>query len=313
MRIKTCSKPQGSAMGRLTGTTAVTILRADGSSSEEALSPLKPKVETHSADGHVEMPQKLPAVGRCIYCGGTQNLGREHIVPFALSGTSVLPAASCPDCAAITGKFEQEVLRGPMWAVRSLRKLRSRTQHADAPATERIEIVRKGVATTVDLPIDHCPLILHFPTFGPPRSLTGSVGTGIDITGVHSILFGPHPETVLRELGGEKISFGSGDYQYVAFAKMLAKIAYAMAVANGDVRYLEGPASVLSAILGERDDIGQWVGTTAGPTRNYPGLLHRISLVRNRDMGLLLAEVQLFADSETPAYIVVLGRLRPEL
>lgn len=298
-------------MGRLTSATAVTITRADGSSSSEALTPGTVEVEVHSAEAAADMQRTYAAVGRCIYCNATEQLGREHIVPFALGGSAVLPAASCQACATITGKFEQEVLRGPMWAVRSLRRLQSRTRHSDAPTTERVEVVRGGVRSYVDLPIEKCPLILHFPRFAPPRFLSGKFGTGIDISGIDSILFGPHPEQTLKELAGEQISFGGGDYKYVPFARMIAKIAYSMAVASGAAIHLDGPSPVLPSLLGESDDIGQWVGTAVGPSRKYPGLLHRIALDRNADQGLLLAEVQLFSDSDTPTYVVVLGPLKP--
>src|SRR5947209_7136061 len=50
-------------------------------------------------------------VGRCIYCGSTESLGREHIIPLALNGTAVLPKSTCDGCTRITGEFEQDVLR----------------------------------------------------------------------------------------------------------------------------------------------------------------------------------------------------------
>ena len=92
---------------------------------------------------------------------------------------------------------------------------------------------------------------------------------------------------------------------------MIAKIAYAMAVSNKEAEQLDGPALVLPAIRGQADDIGQWVGTLSDPIRKYPGLLHRMAIAQDKERGLLLGEVQLFADSETPSYGVVIGRLKP--
>jgi hypothetical protein len=43
------------------------------------------------------------------------------------------------------------------------------------------------------------------------------------------------------------------------------------------------------------------------PPQAHPGELHR--LILHQQQGLLIAEVQLFADSETPSYGVILGRL----
>ena len=60
---------------------------------------------------------RFPRVGKCIYCGSTDKLTDEHVLPLGLSGTAVLPDASCTERAKITGKVEQDVLRGPMQQV----------------------------------------------------------------------------------------------------------------------------------------------------------------------------------------------------
>jgi hypothetical protein len=43
-------------------------------------------------------------VGRCIYCpdDGSAGLGDEHIIPYSLNGTQILPQASCRKCEKIT-------------------------------------------------------------------------------------------------------------------------------------------------------------------------------------------------------------------
>ena len=83
-----------------------------------------------------------------------------------------------------------------------------------------------------------------------------------------------------------------------------------MAFAVGALHRLEGPSSVIPSILGKVDDIGRWVGTPTDPIRRYPGLLHRIFIREDRERRLLLAEVQLFSNSETPSYGVILGHLK---
>ena len=251
-----------------------------------------------------------PRVGYCIYCPATDDLRREHIIPFGLSGNAVLPAATCRKCAKITSGFETQVLRGPMRSVRVLRKLRSRSNHRGAPVTERLDIIRKGVRETVELRIDEYPILLHFPTFVPPGFLTGRGCPGIEITGAVSVSFGPSPQVVLARLGGQQIVLESQGDRPVAFARMIAKIGYAMAFAEGALSRVDGPCPVLPAILGEVDDIGRWVGTSTEPIRKYPGLLHRIAIREDRGRHLMVAEVQLFADSETPSYDVILGCLK---
>jgi hypothetical protein len=75
-------------------------------------------------------PKTCDPVGHCIYCGGTDRpsnlLSDEHIVSYAVNGNLVLPKSSCGECRLIIEQFEVRVLRGPMRAVRAIRKLRTR-------------------------------------------------------------------------------------------------------------------------------------------------------------------------------------------
>jgi hypothetical protein len=249
-------------------------------------------------------------IGRCIYCGASGNLQREHIVPLGLNGTAVLPKSTCADCAKITGHFEREVLRGPMWAARVYRQLKSRTKYANAPKTAKLRVKKNENEFEIELPLAEYPILLHFPIFSPPAFLSPSGYTkGINISGVATISFGPNPKTVLSKIGATAIS-AKGDYKPVAFARMIAKIAYSFAVAEGAINLIGGEPFVLPAILGQRDEIGMWVGTFTKPYKSFKGLLHHIALHEDKERGLLIAEVHLFADSQTPRYGVILGKLK---
>lgn len=268
--------------------------------------------ETRSIDGVKDLARaQYPPVGRCIYCGGADGpLTREHIVPYALctreGGTGVLPQAACTEHARVTGRVERTVLRGPMWPVRVLRQLKSRTRHEDAPRTQRLTVVRNGIEEEVDLPLAEYPVILHFYKFDPPAFLApGEYKSGIRLSGHWTISFGPKPDDVARKLGASSISISLTD-QPVAFARMIAKIAFAMAVAERLVEPADPRVGVLPSILGQEDQIGRWVGTFREPSTR-PGLLHGIGF--HQINGLLVSEVQLFADSQTPSYGVVLRRL----
>ena len=252
-----------------------------------------------------------PAVEHCIYCGATDRLETEHILPFGLSGTASLPKSSCRECATITGSFEQTVLRGPFWPIRVYRELKSRTKHRNSPSTLPISLVRNGTEQTVELKINEYPMLLHFPLFVPPAYLsqTPDYKAGITMTEVASVLFGPRPEDVAKALGATQLKL-SANYQPVAFARMIAKIAYAFAVAEGAAGDLEGESFVLPAILGKTDEIGRWVGTLTKPYETHREFLHRIEFHYEKERKLLFGEVQLFSDSQTPSYGVVLGKLK---
>jgi hypothetical protein len=65
---------------------------------------------------------------------------------------------------------------------------------------------------------------------------------------------------------------------------------------------------LISALLGKSDDIGRWVGTSQ-KQEVYQNLLHRLSSFEDKEKGLLIIEVQLFANSFTPIYEVIIGHL----
>ncbi len=247
-----------------------------------------------------------PPVGRCIYCSKTADLRKEHILAFGLSGTAILPKASCRDCAKITGRLEEMVLRGPMWPLRVFRDLKSRTKHKDAPKTLPLMAIRRGEESTVNLPIDEYPILIMFPIFAPPASLfPEGYQQGINISGHATVSFGLRPEEVAAKLGADQVRIEQ-EYHIAEFARVIAKIAYAFAFAEGAADTLESPSPVIPTILGHCEEIGRWVGTMA-PPQAHPGELHR--LILHQQQGLLIVEVQLFADSETPSYGVILGRL----
>jgi hypothetical protein len=91
---------------------------------------------------------------------------------------------------------------------------------------------------------------------------------------------------------------------------MIAKIGYAFAFAEGATTRPEGRAAVIPAILGESKDIGRWVRTLPEPFVAHPGILHRLVIHEDVKNRFLWVEVQLFADSQTPSYGVILGNLK---
>src|SRR5438876_10039435 len=99
-----------------------------GSTFQQVASPLSSEVLQGSLEGIGDLAKlSYPPVGHCIYCSGTDNLTREHIVPFGLHGNAVLPAASCASCRQLTSAFEFQVLRGSMRTVRVICNVRARS------------------------------------------------------------------------------------------------------------------------------------------------------------------------------------------
>lgn len=259
--------------------------------------------------------RRFPRVGKCIYCGSVEDLTDEHVLPLGLSGTAVLPDASCKECAKITGRFEQDVLRGPMQQVRVFRELKSRTKHRDAPKTKELQIATDdSEAQPIGVGFTEGPVVYTFPVFEVPAFvLPEGYAQGIRLKGFATCAFGKLPEEVMKEQHQAQSMSWSESHRYTSFARMLAKIGYANAFGRGLEMGVVDPfpqiPPIVSSILGTTDDIGMWVGTFPKPPEIHEGVLHRINLstLSGRE-DILVTEVQIFADSETPCYGVILGQ-----
>lgn len=233
-------------------------------------------------------------------------------MPYGLGGNLILPKSSCGVCADITSRFELSVLRGSFWPARILRDIQSRRKHNEAPKYYPLTIERKGGKENIEVSLDEYPIILPFPLFSVPGYLKPEgYEKGIKLEGIALVSFGPRPEHVLKKLAAERISVQPRGDKPADFARMIAKIAFSMAVAVGALAEIKNHHSpVLPAILGKANDIGRWVGTITDPISRHEGHLHGVLIHRDEQKGLLLGDVQLFSDSQTPRYGVILGELK---
>jgi hypothetical protein len=188
-----------------------------------------------------------------------------------------------------------------MWPVRALLRLKSRTRHGGAPPTQKFLVTRGGTQEEVELPLADAPMLLAFLLFEPPAHLgAGAYASGITMNGVVIISFGPNPEAVAKRLGASQISITNDRYRPAEFARMIGKIAYAWAVAEGKVGLGGAPPHIVAPILGLEERIGLWVGNIDREPKKHPGLLHRLAIKEGGAPGLVTVEVQLFANSDTP-------------
>lgn len=253
-------------------------------------------------------PERFAEVGVCIYCGVTARLEDEHIIPFGLGGNAVLPAASCRACASITSRFEFDVLRGPMRPVRIALGVQSRRKHAGAPTQLPLRVRRGEQWETISLPYQDYPLVLEFFVFGVPGCIDPSYGGGVRVRGHHTFSFGVRPEVVRANLGADEIS-APRRYAPTSFARMTAKIGYAMAVARGAIDPSQGRPEVVDSIVGQVDEIGRSVGTLAEPRVLRQDVLHVVTIQVDERTRRLFARVQYLATVGSPVYGVYLGAL----
>ncbi len=247
-------------------------------------------------------PQFKPA-NRCIYCGDrNEPLSREHIIPYGLNGNFTLKNASCDNCANITKRFEEEYLRGPIWAVRSLLKFTSRR-----PAPETIPL-NVGSTQVLIPPYDY-PAVLILPALDTP-GIMQNLQPGCEIRCNYWTRVFQVDAAKLRKYG--VLEAWSTPTYLPNLARNLAKIAHAYAAAELGVDGFE--PFLLDIILNGSEKPWFLVGGYLDiPPAAEKGSLHSVELLSYtvEDMpDLLVAEIRLFAEYGAPVFRVVVGSRR---
>lgn len=260
-------------------------------------------------------PRVYDPVGICIYCGSTEKLENEHIIPYGLQGNWILPKSSCRKCSNITKSFEGRLLRGVFLPARAAEGFQTR-RPKERPKFYPIKVSREGKEEKINVTIDNHLTILTMPLFAPASYISkGHYEKGIDLIGTEIIRFSDSPEKIGKRLRADEISTTCA-FQPVDFARMLAKIAYSFAVAEYGLSAIE-EAYVLPAILGKKDDMGRWIGSDSFKFElEKKGALHILGKVvvdwkQNSDNEkLIVVKVKLFANSGISGYEVIVGRAR---
>lgn len=217
---------------------------------------------------------------KCIYCDAVDvPLSDEHVVPFSLGGTWILPEASCNVCAKITSLFERDISRKTYLPLRT--KARFPTYHPKKrPKFFDIILIKlDGTRTKEKIPTVKYPTLyplLHLPQ---PGILTGAA------------LRNTSPEMRLELVGNQEelnalgVAFPdavgfefSSQISWESLCRVLAKIAHSFTVGHcGDVGYLQ---LLPSLILGDYPYMSNLVGGTVDIQE---------SCVRRSSDGLALA------------------------
>jgi hypothetical protein len=253
--------------------------------------------------------------GRCVYCGDrTPPLTREHILPSGLGGGLILPKSSCGKCQKVTHEIETYCLRGLLLSHRLNSGL---VQHPDQLGDELPLRFKVGESEEVRrIPIAHFPNYLALPQIhGGPGMLSG--GSTGEFFKVSFNVWGIEEELrALHETGNAMIVH---NFDMNKFARMLAKIAHALAAAEIGIDHFD-PA-LPDFILGRSPElasylVGAWTESDNHDPQSVP--LHQVGLGM-KPWGrcwLASARIKLFANQpNAPAYQVIVGELidSPEL
>jgi len=246
-------------------------------------------------------------IGKCVYCGSTNNLTDEHIVPYGLNGPWQLLKGSCGACNKITSAFEGTVLREYFTLARAALGLPTRRPR-NRPKEFSFEVDREGRKDNIVVPVADYPVIfmtrsLEEPGYIVKRSNKNSVMTiAVNVHGLK-------PTELEGKFGIEGISINA-HFSGHCFERMLAKIAYGMTILAYGYEALK-QCYVLPCILGLKHDAGYWVGSSGRHISTLPKenkVLHRISLATNN--GEIRIFIRLFAHYGTPEYLVIVGKLK---
>ncbi len=90
---------------------------------------------------------------------------------------------------------------------------------------------------------------------------------------------------------------------------MLAKIAYGIVVLQYGPDSLE-ECYVLPGILGQKDDLGKWVGSGRDINELPRKKEDYIITIREKENGDVYVYIRLFTSFNTPEYLVIVGRLK---
>jgi hypothetical protein len=252
---------------------------------------------------------KIPSKGACIYCG-CKDARRtdEHVVPFSLGGQHVLLDASCDACADITKRFEQDVAR-EMWGD-ARTTYNAPTRRKKQRKTHIVLTDPDNAQRTIKVPYSEYPAAMVFYKMHRAGLLEGTPDH-VDMSSMWQ--FAAVCDTAKANAFEKRFGFKlTAKFRHVpdSFARLLAKIAFChmlCALDLGDFRPICVPY-----ILGEKGNPSYIVGGSfdlAPPDLDHGYVLNTMGFME-ADRLMLMAEIRLFANLQTPTYHVVVGDIR---
>jgi len=259
-------------------------------------------------------PKIYDPVGRCIYCSyspddGSTALGDEHIIPFSLNGTHVLPLASCRKCEKVTSYLDGFAARSIFYQIRTSARIRTRTKLPDTlPA---ILLFEDGHEERVTVPADIHPSVLALPKFAMPHLLSGTRPDGnFQFTIIRWQRASLRWDEFVKARGAKE---GAVDcaIKPQQFSRVLAKIAHAYAVAKLGI---DGFEPFLVDLIHQRNVVRapELVGSEPEIPPPTSGVVHELDFIG--DNNFVVVRIRLFASSSIdgahgfPVYLVVAGQ-----
>lgn len=180
----------------------------------------------------------------------------------------------------------------------------------------KVKVTPDADFSFVDVAQEIYPFLILFPNLAMPDELTGDIpegerGAKVKTLWIRAASFRdgimPHLEKLTRHLG---VAYIEPQAHFVAppFFRMLAKIAYAFAVAEMGAGSLQ-PFLLPIILKDETENSVQYIGGILGTEPAGPGL-HELALMPHQSSSadVVAVRIRLLSLLETPTYFVAVGR-----
>jgi hypothetical protein len=247
------------------------------------------------------------SLGKCMYCGSTESLSDEHVLPFGLAGSWVLEEASCESCRRATQRVEYFLQRQHLFQTRGVLDLPTR-RPAERPT--HVSIVQErsdGTQTRDRMALSSAPALLIFPIvtharFVDPSLAVDSSSTDL-LTGYWAYeLFPGRMVQIARDYHVQDLSL-NGQMRAVHFMQTVAKIGLGLAYAAFGTSFT--PNGIAAYIIGDSEGMCEHVRCIKQHPAGDNGSLHIVKVCV--EQGAVVAYVRLFALFGSPIYAARVG------
>ena len=252
-------------------------------------------------------------LNRCAYCASTviastDELTKEHIIPFGFGGELILPKASCKLHQKETSRVEAFVLRRYLCALRSHLSLPSRNP-ANRPDGYKLTLRRGSHSWKKKVKLADHPGVVRFMMFAESAGRILGRAREQATWSVRFIDAEIFPDTKLRValLGADSFE-DTVTINAMALARFIAKIGHCFAVAELGFDAFE-EMYVTHLITSESQDWNHWIGGYDRGRNVTAQELHELRFLR-RGNDLSVIVHLLIPYCPRFAYEVIVGRLR---
>lgn len=299
------------------GVTVISTLRSFASFKERSKLPAYSPDIGGTFKTWPDKTQVFPSVGRCIYCKNPDDLplSKEHIIPESIGGMTILPHASCQQCAKITSQFERFVAQKSFDFLRKKFGIRQKPKKRNNQPHVQVTFEKDGRRFTKRLAV--CDIPANFSTINLPTpqwyiDMYPSPSPGFVKPSAITASFEPDVEQFLSLHNADRY-FLPNEFNPEVLARVLAKIAHSYAIAQYGFDDVDSDLSLI--ILGQESPF-PLVGSAPFLLSEAPHM--RIHTVTGMTMpfngeNVIVVFIRLFARVSNSHFVVRVGRDRSSM